>query len=400
MRQLPPLSVAEVDRQQRLAAGTGRMLIGFGRSVPETMNLVSTPECWQRQADGRWRCLQRLRSPGATGLRLGLQLEALPSGAVLRFHNSDQTQSFTLSAAEAELDSGLYWSPTTVGESVTLELLIPAEADPEQIIVAVPIVSHLFRLPWLQEEVHRETDCIRDVACDKEAERLSRATALILFTDADGETGTCTGTLIAGAESATEIPYLLTAHHCVSDQPKASSVESVWGYRVRECDGSAAIPQWVRGGADLLTVVTSADSSLLRLRHTPPEGAAFVRWSTALPLEGEPVVSIHHPHGAPQKITEGRIKDYLHCEDAAYCGEDADPDGIHYLSVAWTAGVTDSGSSGSGLFLASTGELIGVLSGGLSSCENLEGVDDYGWLGVAYREGLDFWLGQTSESPR
>ncbi|WP_323686545.1 serine protease [Lamprobacter sp.] len=272
--------------------------------------------------------------------------------------------------------------------------------DPEQVQVSVPQVSHLFRLPWLQDEVHTTIDCYRDVACDESAEQISRATALILFTDADGETGTCTGTLLADADTATEIPYLLTAHHCVSDQPKASSVETVWEYRARECDGPAEAPLWVRGGADLLAMVTSADSSLLRLRHTPPEGAAFVRWSTALPLEGEPVVSVHHPHGAPQKITEGGLKDYLHCEDAAYCGEDADPDGIHYLSVAWTAGVTDSGSSGSGLFLASTGELIGVLSGGLSSCENLEGMDDYGWLGLAYREKLNLWLGQASESPR
>jgi hypothetical protein len=93
------------------------------------------------------------------------------------------------------------------------------------------------------------------------------------------------------------------------------------------------------------------------------------------------VISIHHPLGKPQKLNTGVFKDYLHCEDAAYCGEDADPDGIHYLSVVWTEGVTESGSSGAGLFLASTGELIGVLSGGLSSCDTPEGVDDYGWIG-------------------
>jgi len=49
--------------------------------------------------------------------------------------------------AEAELDSGLYCSPTIVSETVTVEILIPAEADLEAITVAVPIVSHLFRLP-------------------------------------------------------------------------------------------------------------------------------------------------------------------------------------------------------------------------------------------------------------
>jgi len=147
-------------------------------------------------------------------------------------------------------------------------------------------------------------------------------------------------------------------------------------------------------------MATLADSSWLRMRHTPPEGVAFAPWSTTLPLEGEPVVSVHHPRADRQKRAAGVFKDYLHCEDANDCGEDADPDGIHDLSVAWTEGVTDAGSSGSGLFLASTGELIGVLSGGLSGCEHPEGDDDDGWFGLAYREGLDLWLGQASESPR
>lgn len=388
----PPLSAQETSRQQRLVAGHGQFLIGFGRAMPTSgeETRVDAVPC-QVLPSGLASCALRVRSPGAVGLRLGVRVDRLPVQATLRFISPDGTPRAVVSGVDVNASlaadqvagaSGLlYWSPVFVGEALVLEIELPVGVDPEQVQVSVPQVSHLFRLPWLQTEIHTETDCYRDVSCDKGAERISRATALILFTDADGETGTCTGSLLADVDPATDIPYLLTAHHCVADQPKASSIESLWRYRARECDGPAETHLWVRGGADLMATVRSADSSLLRLRQPSPEGSAFARWSTALPLEGEPVLSIHHPHGKPQKLTKGRLKDYLHCEDAAYCGEDADPDGIHYLSVAWTAGVTKSGSSGAGLFLVSTGELIGVLSGGLSSCDTPEGADDYGWLG-------------------
>jgi lysyl endopeptidase len=76
----------------------------------------------------------------------------------------------------------------------------------------------------------------------------------------------------------------------------------------------------------------------------------------------------------------------LHCEAVAYCGADAEPDGVHYLRVAWSRGATEAGSSGSGLFLAD-GRLVGMLSGGFSGCGEAEGVDDYRWVGVASESG-------------
>jgi hypothetical protein len=93
-----------------------------------------------------------------------------------------------------------------------------------------------------------------------------------------------------------------------------------------------------------------------------------------------------------QRMAFGTLMEYLNCEDVAYCGEQADPEELHYLRVHWSAGATSAGSSGSGLFLDG-GWLVGVLSGGFSRCDKPGGGDDYGRFDLAYREALHRWLG-------
>jgi len=110
------------------------------------------------------------------------------------------------------------------------------------------------------------------------------------------------------------------------------------------------------------------DTALLRLRRPPPAGAVFAGWPATLPELDTALVSVHHPRGVPQAISFGTLEELLHCEAVAYCAEDAQPDAVHYLRLRWDEGVVDSGSSGSGVFL-STGQLVGVMTGGFGDCE-------------------------------
>jgi hypothetical protein len=48
--------------------------------------------------------------------------------------------------------------------------------------------------------------------------------------------------------------------------------------------------------------------------------------------------------------------------------------------VTWTAGVTQGGSSGSPLIDTVTHRVVGVLTGGLSSCQTAQSPDYYGRL--------------------
>src|SRR6185436_11249883 len=58
-----------------------------------------------------------------------------------------------------------------------------------------------------------------------------------------------------------------------------------------------------------------------------------------------------------------------------------------HWQVFWSDGVTEAGSSGSGIWDPSTHRLVGTLSGGFSSCSNPGSPDCYGKLAVAWSSG-------------
>ncbi|MEA1049597.1 trypsin-like peptidase domain-containing protein [Lamprobacter modestohalophilus] len=123
------------------------------------------------------------------------------------------------------------------------------------------------------------------------------------------------------------------------------------------------------------------DTVLLRLRGEPPQTAVFAGWSARLPETDTPLISVHHPHGQTAKIARGRVSHYWNCADVVYCGANAEIVAIHYFGVSCVDGLTSGGSSGAGAFRADTGELVGVLTGGLSSCAAPTNSDDFGWFG-------------------
>jgi hypothetical protein len=215
---------------------------------------------------------------------------------------------------------------------------------------------------------------------------------MMLYTRSDGTSGACTGTLLKDADPTTRIPYFLTAHHCVPDQIRASTIETYWFYRSGTCGGALDEVQAVTGGADLLYAEKNVDTVLLRLRQQPPAGAAFAAWSASLPAEGTAVTGVLHPLGEAQTIAFGEVTQYLNCGVIDYCAEDADPEADHFFEVTWSEGLTDAGGSGSGAFLA-TGELIGVVSGAVSECGGDGNFTDYGRFDIPYRDALYKWLG-------
>lgn len=398
----------------------GGARLGFGRAIPQraAAEALREPENWRAGADGGLRLQLQITSPGAHGLRLGLSVEALPddvrlavaapegdadaevvSGAEInaRLAHDRAAQG----AGDSPRGAPLFWTPLVRGETLSLELTLPTGVEPDALAIRLVRVSHLFRLPFTLagERDQGPDDCHVDLACvgDPLLDRLARATAVVLYTRADGGSNACTGTLLADADSQVRIPLLLTAHHCIPDQALASSVETYWSHRAEAYGAAPArVPERVTGGAELLSARKTVDTSLLRLRRDPPPDAAFAAWSARLPEIDTEVVSVHYPHGQTAKVARGRVSAYRHCVDVDYCGADAEPDGTHYLGVTWAEGITSAGSSGAGAFRVDTGELVGVLTGGLSSCAAPTRSDDFGWFGWGYREeGLLHFLGSA-----
>lgn len=207
-----------------------------------------------------------------------------------------------MASADAAGAEPLFWIPLLLGDTLTLELTLPSGLEPQALDLDLARVSHLFRLPFTlpDERYQGPDDCHVDLACvdDPLLECLARATAVVLYTRLDGGSNACTGTLLADdADPETRIPYLVTAHHCIPDQARASSIETYWSHRAEAC-GAVPVraPERVTGGADLLSAQESIDTVLLRLCGEPPRSAGFVDWSASLPEIGTEVLADPEPN--------------------------------------------------------------------------------------------------------
>ena len=188
-------------------------------------------------------------------------------------------------------------------------------------------------------------------------------TAKMIYTKRGGSF-LCTGVLMLDLDDSSWIPYFLTAHHCIATQAAAQTLVTYWDFERASCGGPAptTVTQ-LTGGADLLITHSGSDSSLLRLRRDPPagrDGRWYAGWTAATLRHPTSVYGVHHPAGDLKKYSAGTtVRDVgalLGDEEGGYLQE------VKGVDVRWSSGVTESGSSGSGLF-DTTGRLRGVLSG-------------------------------------
>lgn len=385
--------------------------IGIARAVLATAYEPETSSRFEWTPSGRGGKIAALRfkSTGAKGIRLGVRTAGLPVAAVLRFHVPNSPTAFEVSAAEImaviqrNLDAGdssddarTYWSPDLGGDEVTMEIELPVDASPAAVRISVPRISHVFtQLPEKETpvlKIGQSGSCNRDVSCDPTYDADSRSVARMRFVNA-GNSYVCTGTLLNN-QAANEIPYFLSAYHCISTQTVASTLNTDWFYRSSACNSGTLSPSAtsLTGGAALLYRASATDTSFMRLNSAPPPGVYFAGWSAFQPTIGWAALGLHHPSGDLQKFSIGSTVGFSSCSDTP-CSSST-PETATHLGVRWTAGTTETGSSGSGLFATSNGNryLIGQLYGGSSSCLNPSGADYYGRFDIAFRAGLSQWL--------
>lgn len=402
------------------AAPDDRQHIGVARPVAATATpaAVNARLQWQADGQGRQRASVRFRSEGAFGVRLGVQVQALPSGSRLRFHGSgagEGGESFTVPRAEvlaavaadgsssgsgSGSGSPYYWSPDFGGPETVLEVELPAGADPAQLALAVPVLSHFFIAPAqaARQAFAKALDagsCHADVACRPDLDAQSRSVARLLFVDR-GNSYQCSGTLLNDARSSTT-PYLLSAQHCIGSQAAASTVTTDWFYRAAACNSAAPSPaaQRVYGGATLLYASADTDTAFLRMNAPAPAGTVFAGSYLGGVAAGTPVLGLHHPQGGVQKASEGRVQQFVNCQFELCQVVDAQVS--RFMAVDWSVGRTEQGSSGSPLFVSLDGGgsaryLAGQLFGGTSSCQAPRGTDYYGRFDVAFHTALRQWL--------
>jgi lysyl endopeptidase len=157
-------------------------------------------------------------------------------------------------------------------------------------------------------------------------------------------------------------------------------LQTYWFYQVTTCNGStvSSSARTLTGGAYLRHNNRSRDTALLELKTAPPSGAIYAGWnSSAIAATNTAIEGIHHPAGDVKKYSLGTV---------TLLSGNIDGLGPFYR-VRWTTGVTEGGSSGSGLFTVSgTGsyQLRGGLYGGTSYCSAPSDPDYYSRLADVY----------------
>ena len=360
--QLPPFDDVEVAEP----VPGGPLAIGVHRPVPSQFHGDLAPQLdWTELADGVIITAISLSSPGATSVRVGL-VAHLPEGGEIRFFDPTRpTGSRFLAVASDDIVIGqdgapeVFWSPTVNGEAIGVEVTLPSWEDAASFSLTLKKIAHRYR-PVAAPPVRPMTfECSGhvDVQCRTGSfpRNLERTVALIVYEDS-GKSSTCSGTLLNDMDESGFEPYFLTAHHCVNTPPAARSVIAHWFYQHPSC-GSSDLDERYHPtyGADLLATSLDQDSTLLLLHGALPRGVWFAGWSSTPVDHPTDVYNISHPGGSRKKYAAGYTIEAtsFHLIDHGFVR--------NALNVRWTDGVTEGGSSGSGLLRGD--QLIGVLSG-------------------------------------
>jgi hypothetical protein len=378
-----PLHAVSADavmraRAEQPAAPTEHAPLQLSVGVP--MDLSLSDGAWTQDDDASlstWRA--RVYSSGATLLIAAFDRFDIPDGAQLWVSDAAET---VVNGPYTRREHGSSTLETAMvpGEELLIELRVPtAQRDAVDLHLAgIGHSVHDF------DNVAKSGSCNIDVACpegDAWRDQIRSSVRLQIPTGVTGGAVLCSGELINNTGGRTDRYFLVTANHCGATSSTASGVTAYFNFQVASCGGTPTqnpmgypkqtgtrfIANHARGDHTLLEF-TSAPSSSLNVFYSGFDAGTGTSVSSG--------VSIHHPAGHEKRIS-------LFTGSTRVTGQSVGTFVVDAFRVDWDAGVTEPGSSGGGLWNQS-GRVVGVLSGGSSSCSNPSGDDYFGRLDVAW----------------
>jgi hypothetical protein len=263
---------------------------------------------------------------GATSLRL--HVTGWAPGTVLLVAGEDDESFERFEPSETAT-----WTPTTRGSTVYVAVE-GAGADTTIAQLAIG-TSH---------PNGAGSTCTKDIACtdagdDPEVSEASRAIALIRFVRGNASY-VCSGGLVNDSTDS-RTPYLLTAHHCISTQAEAASIEAVWDYRSPACGSPGTVSARTYGG-QLLVASADTDVALLQLKEIPPN-RVFLGVELSPLTAGTSTYRVSHAEGKPQRYSAGKVR-----TSGAGCPTAPRP---RFVYTTPTEGAVAMGSSGAPLLV-------------------------------------------------
>lgn len=387
------LSQTELERvRTALPPPTRRGPVRLAVNVPLTLDL--SDGVWTQDGDTAiWNA--RVYSAGATLLIAAFDRVELPEGAELRFSDTAGTTVQGPYTAQDRTADGRLWTAMVPGEEGLIELRVPA-ALRDAVELRLASLGHGQYELRNDGVTPKSGSCNVDVACPAgDAWRNQIRSAVHLQIPDGGMFVLCSGQLVNNT-AQNDTPLVLTATHCGLSGSDAGNVTAYFNFQTSSCGGTpnGTLTQ-NQSGSTLLFAHVRSDHTLIRLNRAPNSAfnvhlSGFDASDSAVPSSG---VAIHHPNG-----DEKRISTYSNpaarsngvCLGESVAGICTGVF-IDTFRVNWNSGVTEPGSSGGGLWNQNQ-RLVGVLSGGNSSCSNPNGNDFFGRLDVAWAAGIDTHL--------
>lgn len=319
------------------------------------------------RAEGGFAWSGAVRAPQAAALRIHFVDFDLPEGAEL-FVYAANGMAFGPYTGKGPNGTGDFWSNTIAGETLTVHLDAPEGIAPSFTIAGVGYMTERFGAANTLAPVTNaantkpcsfNADCTVDAACGTEDAAVNtarNAVAHMLFASG-AYLYICSGGLVADSDTSTNVPYFITANHCISRSSEASSLETFFFYTAPTCQSCPDPGAANTTGATLVSGNRSSDYTLLRLSQAAPAGAAFLGWSSTAVANsnGTPLFRLSHPKGSPQAYS-------AHVVDTGRVTCQSWPRG-GWIYSSDILGATEGGSSGSPVVNA-LGQLVGQLSGG------------------------------------
>ncbi|HEX8353698.1 MAG TPA: pre-peptidase C-terminal domain-containing protein, partial [Pyrinomonadaceae bacterium] len=362
---LPPLDESET----RVNGPERKRRIGVVRSFPAPLDALTDTTSFQ-VPEGEARVMG-VTTPGALSTRVRFEKVALPPGARLFVYSiRNPEEVYGPYEASGPLKDGTFWTPPVEGDSVAIEYFSPA-GDKGEAPFQVTQLSHIYADPLAQVN-GPATPCNNEVASAYAS--AARAVGHLQYTLPDGDY-ICTGTLL-NTRSGSFIPYLITANHCFNTQSAAQSLRVFWNYNTGDYP-TFSTPR--TDGATILATNSASDFTFVRLTGTVPGGLWFNGWSTTMPALNDTVTGIHHPNGSHKRQSFGNVVSRV-------CPTNLPGACQNYITVRYSSGVTEGGSSGSELLVGPATDpiYVGNLWGGNDSCDNPSGVSIYGRFDVTF----------------
>lgn len=381
-----PVDVERVRRSIPAEQERGPTLIAL--NIPTPLDL-SAGQWTSEDGTSVWRL--RLYSQQARLLIPSFSRFDLPPGAELRVMSLDGSLvQGPYTRADRSADGGLT-TALVPGEQALLEVRVPTAAQHE-VDLGLASLGHGIRSLAGDDAVPKSGSCNRDVLCaegDGWRDQI-RAVVRLQITRLAG-TFACTGQLVNNI-AQDKTPYVLTANHCGITSSNADRVVVYYNFVTSSCGGTpnGSLAQNQTGSTFRFSHAPS-DHTLIELDARP--SSSFNVFYTGFDATPNQVPSggrvIHHPGGDEKRIS---VVDGTRRTTTNITGIGTN---LPVYGVTFSAGVTEPGSSGSGL-LNQDRAVVGVLSGGSTSCINPDGEDFFGRTEVAWTAGLSTWLDPAS----